>query len=355
MYTSIRPGQKWLDTDGNPIQAHGAKLYYEHGVYYWIGENKEKTDGINGIWTYGIRCYSSRDLYNWKDEGLIISPNEKDPSSPLYIENMVDRPHLIYNSKTKKYVCWIKISGKASYFVLTSDSILGPYEIVCDELRPLGGKGGDFDLVKDEETGKAYLFFDHNRKEIAAVELTDDYLNVKEEQFTSQFEGRTPPFTREGPAHVKHGDKHFLITSCRTGYMPNPSEYAVADDWLGPYVLKGNPHVEDASSASFNSQISGIFKHPEKKNLYIVLADRWVPNYTVTKERFESCAKAIGSRYDQSITVTDEQEQIFKGSPCGKQKTIATRDANYVWLPAHISGDTIEIRWLDEWRIEDFE
>ncbi len=44
-YQSIRPGQQWLNTEGKPIQAHGASIYRKDGVYYWIGENKEFTDG----------------------------------------------------------------------------------------------------------------------------------------------------------------------------------------------------------------------------------------------------------------------------------------------------------------------
>ena len=72
MYSSFRPGEPWLDTDGKPIQAHGASMFYENGINYWIGENKEYTDGVNGIWHNGVRCYSSQDLYNWKDEGIII-------------------------------------------------------------------------------------------------------------------------------------------------------------------------------------------------------------------------------------------------------------------------------------------
>lgn len=44
------------------------------GIFYWYGENKEKTKADSGIWHWGVRCYSSRDLYNWKDEGLIIPP-----------------------------------------------------------------------------------------------------------------------------------------------------------------------------------------------------------------------------------------------------------------------------------------
>ena len=78
MYHSFRPGQEWLDTNGKPIQAHGGSVFFENGTYYWYGENKEFTDGKNGVWTWGVRCYSSQDHYNWKDEGLIIPPDEKD-------------------------------------------------------------------------------------------------------------------------------------------------------------------------------------------------------------------------------------------------------------------------------------
>ena len=44
MYTSIRPGKVWRDTEGKRIQTHGGALYYEDGIYYWYGENKDRTD-----------------------------------------------------------------------------------------------------------------------------------------------------------------------------------------------------------------------------------------------------------------------------------------------------------------------
>jgi hypothetical protein len=62
-------------------------------LFYWYGENKERTDGVNGIWHWGARCYSSRDLYNWDDMGIIIAPQPDDPSSPLYPYKGMDRPH----------------------------------------------------------------------------------------------------------------------------------------------------------------------------------------------------------------------------------------------------------------------
>ena len=67
---AIYPGQPWLDTKGERIQAHGGAVYYEDGVYYWYGENKEHTDGKNGIWTWGLKVYSSTDLCNWEDRWL---------------------------------------------------------------------------------------------------------------------------------------------------------------------------------------------------------------------------------------------------------------------------------------------
>ena len=37
---AIYPGELWLDTKGERIQAHGGAVYYENGTYYWYGENK---------------------------------------------------------------------------------------------------------------------------------------------------------------------------------------------------------------------------------------------------------------------------------------------------------------------------
>lgn|SRR5690606_12767993 len=104
MYRSIRPGQVWLDTEGKRIQAHGGSIFYdsENDTFYWYGENKEKTTPGSGIWHWGVRFYSSKDLYNWKDEGIIIPPVEDDPASPLHPSSCMDRPHIIYNKKTGK-------------------------------------------------------------------------------------------------------------------------------------------------------------------------------------------------------------------------------------------------------------
>lgn len=102
---SIQPGRPWLDTEGKPIQAHGGAIFYENQSFYWYGENKEKTDGKSGIWTWGLRAYSSKDLYNWKDLGVFLPPEPDNKNQPMYPENRADRPHIVFNNKTGKYVC----------------------------------------------------------------------------------------------------------------------------------------------------------------------------------------------------------------------------------------------------------
>ena len=129
-YDSIRPGQVWLDTEGKRIQAHGGSVMYLDGSYYWYGENKEFTDPTKNIWHWGVRCYRSEDLYNWEDLGLIIPPDTDNEKSSIHPSSMMDRPHIIYNRRTKKFVCWLKImekDGTQSETVLTADKLTGPY------------------------------------------------------------------------------------------------------------------------------------------------------------------------------------------------------------------------------------
>ena len=60
--TQFRPGEVWLDTEGNPIQAHGGGVLHHEGVYYWYGENKSGCQAFKQgePWHAGVNCYSSR-------------------------------------------------------------------------------------------------------------------------------------------------------------------------------------------------------------------------------------------------------------------------------------------------------
>ena len=346
-YNSIRPGKVWYDTNGNRIQAHGGSVMYLDGVYYWYGENKEKTTGDNGIWHWGVRCYTSKDLYNWEDKGLIIPPQTDDLQSSLHPASMMDRPHIIYNKETGKFVCWLKImhrNGSQTETVLTADHILGPYEIVREGLKPLNMSAGDFDLVAAED-GKAYYYFERVHSETICADLTNDYTDVTG-YYSTHFPRKHPPYVREATAHFLRKGKHYLLTSGTTGYLPNPSEAAIAETWHGPFQVLGNPHPGDLSRTSFHSQISSVFKVEGKKDLYIACADRWVPDHMEYEyEEYKAFYEAL---FDPDAAGRPENK-------FGDDSARNTSIADYVWLPLRFDGEMVYIDWKEEWRIEDYE
>lgn len=354
---AIYPGKVWLDTKGERIQAHGGAVYYEDGVYYWYGENKEHTDGKNGVWTWGIKVYASKDLYNWRDLGFLIPPVLNDPDSALFPAKRVDRPHILKCPETGKYVCWIKLSGpEAAFTIWQSDKLLGPYKQMENLYNPGGHKAGDFDLVCDEDTGKGYIYFDAEHQSLLCMELSEDFLQADREVARS-YPDLTPPFTREAPALFEANGKKYMLTSGMTGYIPNKSDCAAAESWEDVFVSVGNPHRKDSSGASFNSQISKVFKVEGKENCFIAMADRWVPGYTVDSRISDLFTRVIASNYDAvNYQATEKERQEMYAA--NVLESADTSVADYVWLPLYVeeAGEGnghghIVIKWHDAWKI----
>lgn len=355
-YDCITPAKPWLDTDGNKIHAHGGSVLYADGTFYLYGENKEKSTAGSGIWHRGVRMYSSKDMYNWKSEGIIVPPETADDKSPLHYAQYLDRPHILYNEKTKKFVMWIKLMHKEnltvqSMVVLTADSVTGPYTFV-KHFQPLGMSSGDFDLVKDEETKKAYIYFDKVHSEMICADLSEDYTDV-----TGTFSSHLPqpfcPLVREAPAFFKRNGKMYLLTSGTTGYFPNPTECAVSASYHGPWENIGTVHENDTERLSFRSQISSVFKHPKKKDLYIALADRWLVN--IPKDLPHNFFEVILSYNDPSQKPLIPKAEYDRILECTRPDVRDISKAEYVWLPIFFDGDRPYIKWLDSWKIEDFD
>ena len=355
---SFKPGEAWLDTAGKLIQAHAGSILQVGDRYYWYGENKEFTTGKTEVWTWGVRCYTSADLYNWDDLGLIIPPNTEDRSSPLHPAAGLDRPHILYNVPTKKFVCWIKLltNSKQTRSALVADKITGPYEIVRRDMLPLGMNAGDFDLVVNPDDGKAYMYFERVHSELICADLTDDYTDFTG-YYSTHFPRPGPPMVREGPAYFRRNHKHYLVTSGTTGYFPNPSEIAVADTFHGPFNVIGDLHPADRSRTSFNSQISSIFRYPKKTDLYIALADRWVGPQSGPEFESGETSRLVQSGFSkvfasprQALTPAEQTAMA-----AGASLKINTSLARYVWLPIRFEGDRPVIEWRSEWSLDEFE
>ena len=357
---AFRPGREWRDTDGELIQAHGGQITYIDGKYYWYGENKDMTtSGSCPYWHNGVKCYSSEDLYNWKNEGMLLEAND-DINSPLCRERIIDRPHIIYNEKTGKYVMWMKLTGTPDKpkdwstqhaGIAVSDSFLGKYTFV-DEFFPGGEQMGDFDFVKDPDSADVYIYFSHivgpNPSDVLCMKLTEDYMGVEEGKI-QYFPYGHPPDSREAPALFWHGKKVYLTASGTTGYNPNPTLLASADKCQGPWEVLGDFCKGDDTESTFHSQISCIFK-VEGKDLYIAVGDRWLVD--------------LDLKYLPMIR--EGHRELQSGKPCLNPKYtweqirgLSVRNtsiATYVWLPIRFEDNGRPyISWEAEWRLEDFE
>lgn len=310
----IFPGNLWYDTDGNPINAHGGGILYENETYYWFGEYKKGDTWLpesNSDWggtrveATGIACYSSRDLYNWKNEGIVLKANKNDSTHDLHTSKVMERPKVIFNNKTNSYVMWFHCDSQdyayARAGVAVSDHVTGPYNFIRS-LRPNNAMSRDQTLFKDTD-GKAYHIYSSEENMTMHISLlTDDYLehvgNPKRIFIDRQ---------REAPSVFKRKDKYYIISSGCTGWDPNPAEYAVADDIMGDWKVMGDPCIDDHKGTTFDSQSTFVFQVQGKPDSYILMGDRWNKN---------------------------DLEQ-----------------SRYVWLPVAFDKESIKIQWLSEWAI----
>ncbi len=277
----VHIGEEWNDIDGNKINAHGAGILNHNGTYYMFGEIKKGTTWLvpGQSWedyrvpAGGISCYSSKDLVNWENNGIALSAITGNPNHDLDTSKVIERPKVVYNKKTKKFVMWMHVDAKDYGYsragVATSDLPAGPYTYL-NSVQPNGQMSRDMTLFADEDD-KAYLIYSsESNKTMHVCLLSDDYLTP-----TEKYSRITSATNREAPAIFKFNHKYYLITSGCTGWLPNPASYAVAKNILGKWKQMGNPCKGSGANTTFQSQSTFVLPVPDKKGLFIFMADRW--------------------------------------------------------------------------------
>ena len=178
--------------------------------------------------------------------------------------------------------------------------------------------------------------------------LSEDYLHA-EKEVAKSYDNLTPPFTREAPALFEYNGKKYMLTSGMTGYVPNRSDSAVCDTWDGVLQSLGDPHLDDASCASFNSQISKIFR-VEGTDTFIAMADRWLPENPVDARLADIFTRVIAANYDpEHYQATDEERREMYAA--NKMENANTSISDYVWLPIEWENGKPILRWQDTWTV----
>ena len=288
-YTAITPGVEWLDTNNEKINAHGGGILYHEGIYYWYGECKSDSTywnpNVPGWECYrteagGVNCYSSKDLLNWKYEGLVLQPEISDTQSDLHPSKVLERPKVIYNDKTKKFVMWLHVDSddynKAAAGVAVSDSPTGVFTYL-GSMHPNGQISRDMTLFKDDD-GKAYhIYSSEENLTLQIAELTDDY-----QGHSGKYVRLFPGGHNEAPAIFKKDGTYWMITSGCTGWAPNAARLFSAPFIWGPWTQHPNPCRGEGSDKTFGGQSTYVLQLPG--NRYLFMADIWRPKSLMYSE-----------------------------------------------------------------------
>ena len=348
---SITPGKLWPDDKGEHINAHGGCVIYHEGTYYWYGENRPERGFTTEV---GIGVYSSRDLTNWKNEGVALAVTEQ-ADDDIERGCIMERPKVVYNAGTEQFVMLfhLELEGRgyeaARVGFAVSNTPTGPFTFIRS-LRPNAGKwpmdftehdieraqaldeaeyrewwtpewrravnhglllkrdlpGGqmsrDMTVFVDDD-GKAYHI--HSAEEnltLNIAELTPDYLD-----YTGRYIRLAPGGHNEAPTLFKRDGVYWMITSGCTGWEPNEARMFKSDSIWGPWEQLPSPFRGEDAEKSFHTQGTYIFK-VEGTEQYIFMADRWMPR--------------------------------------------SLKYSRHIWLPIEFDADgTPELHWKDEWKI----
>jgi hypothetical protein len=362
--TQFTPGTVWPDDTGTHINAHGGGILVDEGVFYWFGEHKIAGEAGN-VAHVGVHCYSSTDLYNWKDAGIALSVSE-DPTSAIADGCILERPKVIYNAQTSRFVMWFHLEFKGQGYntsrvgVAVADRPTGPYTFLhsfrpnaghwpinvaaeernaiydaklMNEMRGFRGGGPDLSAVrfpfwvrdfangqmsrdmtlfKDDDGTAYHICASEENSTLHISQLSDDYLCTTG-KYVRVFNKRW----HEAPAVCKHNGRYWMISSDCTGWDPNAARSSVADSIWGPWrelenPTKGiNPDNGIGPEKTFGGQSTYILAVPGKADALIAMFDLWRPENAI--------------------------------------------DGRYLWLPMRFVDNKPTITWRSEWDLSVFD
>ncbi len=336
------PGAIWPDDKGVHINAHGGGVLFHEGTYYWFGEHKIEGPRGNSA-QVGVSCYSSKTLYDWKNEGIAL-PVEEDRRSEITRGCIIERPKVVYNARTRKFVMWFHLEHRGKGYataraaVAVADKATGPYRFYKSHRPNKGAWPIGFDpkttaddkvdlLKRDHAKGQMSrdmtIFVDDDGRafHIGSAEenytlhislLTPDYLD-----FTGKFSRIFPGGHNEAPAICKHAGKYWLIASGCTGWDPNEARSYVADSMAGPWKKLGNPCVGPhpdggpGPEKTWGGQSTFILPVHGKPGAFIAKFDVWRPRNPI--------------------------------------------DGRYLWLPVSFEDERIRVHFPKTWKLTDFD
>jgi len=260
---------KYPKINNNPVlegyYADPDILYSNKTKKYYIYPTSDGFDGWSG--TY-FKTFSSDNLKDWKDEGVILDL-KKDVT---WANRNAWAPCIVEKKIKGKYKYFYYFTAAQKIGVAVSDNPTGPFKDSGKALvaaRPEGVKGGqeiDPDVFTDPKTGKSYLYWGNNY--MAVAELNDDMIS---------FKGSTKLITvdktfREGTYIIYRKGTYYFMWSEDDTRSPNYKvRYGTSKSPLGPIEIPENNIVIQGipDQGIYATGHNSVLQIPNKDEWYI--------------------------------------------------------------------------------------
>jgi arabinoxylan arabinofuranohydrolase len=204
--------------------ADPAPMVYKDTVFLYTGHDEDDAIGFKMLnWL----LYTSTDMVNWTDHGIIASLKDFEWVNH---ENGAWAPHAIH--RNEKFYLYCPMPGGVGIGVLVSDSPYGPFK------DPIGKpliKNSIEDIdpaVFIDDDGQVYLYW--GNPHVYYVKLNEDMISYSGEIVQEQ---TTPDNYQEGPWVWKRNGHYYLAYASMC--CPEGIGYAMSDSPTGPWEYQG--------------------------------------------------------------------------------------------------------------------
>ena len=319
----------------------------------------------------GVHVYASENLTDWRDEGIALAVDDA-PGSEIPAGCILERPKVIYNSRTGMFVMWFHLEPKGGGYggarsgVAIADAAAGPYRFLHslrpnagvwpenvpeewkrtltewedEELAALGLGGAPFpwypkdvvfrrdfeggQMARDmtlfvDDDGSAYQVYASENNGTLHVSLLDECFTKLAGRYVRIFPGRF----HEAPAVMKWGGRYWLFTSDCTGWAPNTAGLSSAASMWGPWEEHGNPCLGSGAQIanSFESQPAFVLRVEGKEDAFVYMADRWRPRDAIDGRQVWL---PVGFRHGVPVIEWREEWGPESEWPCENDETVSS-------------------------------
>ncbi len=236
---------KWKKPADFPVVNNNPALegFYADPEILYSRKNKKyylypTSDGFTSWSGTYFKTFSSDDLTDWKDEGIILDLKKDVPWGP----RNAWAPTIAEKKIHGKYKYFFYFTAAQKIGVAVSDEPNGPFKDSGKPLihfKPEGVSGGqeiDPDVFTDRKSGKTYLYWGNGY--LAVAELNKDGLSVKK----NTVKAITPDATfREGTEVFYRKGKYYFLWSEDDTRSPNYRvRYGISNSPAGPVTIPPN-------------------------------------------------------------------------------------------------------------------